>query len=90
MSLKKKVSKSYEMVGNSGPINHIKEIIEKVAPTEARVLMHRLGLSWKESKCMWRPSQQVDNPEMKCQYIAHSLQSHEDKTQECCCTITFK
>jgi two-component system, NtrC family, nitrogen regulation response regulator NtrX len=37
--LKKKVSKNYEMIGNSQPINHIKEMIEKVAQTEARVLI---------------------------------------------------
>ncbi|MGL4585152.1 MAG: sigma-54-dependent transcriptional regulator [Flavobacterium sp.] len=37
--LKKKVNKKYEMIGNSEPINHIKDIIEKVAPTEARVLI---------------------------------------------------
>ncbi|WP_090678491.1 sigma-54-dependent transcriptional regulator [Myroides guanonis] len=37
--LKKKVSKNYQMIGNSEPINRIKEIIEKVAPTEARVLI---------------------------------------------------
>ena len=37
--LKKKVSKNYEMIGESQPINHIKEMIEKVAQTEARVLI---------------------------------------------------
>lgn len=37
--LKKKVSKNYEMIGESTPINQIKEMIEKVAPTEARVLI---------------------------------------------------
>ena len=37
--LKKKVSKNYEMIGNSEPIQHIKDMIEKVAPTEARVLI---------------------------------------------------
>ncbi|NUY81062.1 sigma-54-dependent Fis family transcriptional regulator [Flavobacterium sp. MAH-1] len=37
--LKKKVSKNYEMIGNSEPIDHIKDMIEKVAPTEARVLI---------------------------------------------------
>jgi DNA-binding NtrC family response regulator len=37
--LKKKVSKNYEMIGVSEPINHIKEMIEKVAPTDARVLI---------------------------------------------------
>ncbi|MFM9987219.1 sigma-54-dependent transcriptional regulator [Flavobacterium sp.] len=37
--LKKKVSKNYEMIGESQPINHIKDMIEKVALTEARVLI---------------------------------------------------
>nr|WP_315148456.1 sigma-54 dependent transcriptional regulator [uncultured Flavobacterium sp.] len=37
--LKKKVSKNYEMIGESEPINHIKLMIEKVAQTEARVLV---------------------------------------------------
>ena len=37
--LKKKVSKNYDMIGNSEPINHIKSIIEKVATTDARVLI---------------------------------------------------
>ena len=37
--LKKRVSKNYEMVGESDAIGHIKDIIEKVAQTEARVLI---------------------------------------------------
>lgn len=37
--LKKKVSKNYEMIGDSEAINHIKLMIDKVAPTEARVLI---------------------------------------------------
>lgn len=37
--LKKKVSKNYEMIGQSDAINHIKDIIEKVAQTDARVLI---------------------------------------------------
>ena len=37
--LKKKVSKNYEMIGESEPINRIKQMIEKVAQTEARVLI---------------------------------------------------
>jgi len=37
--LKKKVYKNYEMIGNSEAINHIKTMIEKVAPTDARVLI---------------------------------------------------
>lgn len=37
--LKKKVSKNYEMIGDSDEIHHIKEMIEKVALTDARVLI---------------------------------------------------
>jgi DNA-binding NtrC family response regulator len=37
--LKNKVSKSYQMIGESNAINHIKDIIEKVAATDARVLI---------------------------------------------------
>lgn len=37
--LKKKVSKNYEIIGESEPINQIKLMIEKVAPTDARVLI---------------------------------------------------
>ncbi|MEO4006643.1 sigma-54 dependent transcriptional regulator [Flavobacterium sp. CAU 1735] len=37
--LKKKVSKNYEMIGSSDAINQIKDMIDKVAPTEARVLI---------------------------------------------------
>ena len=37
--LKKKVSKNYEIIGQSEPINQIKLMIEKVALTDARVLI---------------------------------------------------
>ncbi|MCG8385563.1 MAG: sigma-54 dependent transcriptional regulator [Cytophagales bacterium] len=37
--LKKKVSKAYDIVGESGAIQMVKETIEKVAPTDARVLI---------------------------------------------------
>lgn len=37
--LKKIVSKNYEMIGESEAISHIKSMIEKVAKTEARVLI---------------------------------------------------
>jgi DNA-binding NtrC family response regulator len=37
--LKNKVSKNYEIIGKSNAINQIKEIIEKVAITDARVLI---------------------------------------------------
>ncbi|MCO6146769.1 sigma-54 dependent transcriptional regulator [Flavobacterium sp. NRK1] len=51
--LKKKVSKNYEMIGNSGPIDHIKEIIEKVAPTDARVLITGPNGTGKELVAHW-------------------------------------
>ena len=38
-TLRKRVSKMYEMIGDSEPINQIKTMIDKVAPTEARVLI---------------------------------------------------
>ena len=37
--LKRKVSKQYEIIGESASIKHIREMIDKVAPTEARVLI---------------------------------------------------
>jgi two-component system nitrogen regulation response regulator NtrX len=37
--LKKKVSKKYEIIGESDPINLVKVMIEKVAKTDARVLI---------------------------------------------------
>ncbi len=37
--LKKKVSKTYQMIGESEPILQIKDMIEKVAQTDARVLI---------------------------------------------------
>lgn len=37
--LKKKVSKTYQMIGESLPIQQIKEMIDKVAETDARVLI---------------------------------------------------
>lgn len=37
--LRKKVSSHNQMIGQSAPIAHIRSIIEKIAPTEARVLI---------------------------------------------------
>lgn len=51
--LRKKVSRNYEMVGSSEPINHIKEIIEKVAPTDARVLITGPNGTGKELVAHW-------------------------------------
>lgn len=51
--LKKQVSESWEMVGESEPINQIKEIIERVAPTDARVLITGENGTGKELVAHW-------------------------------------
>ena len=51
--LKKKVSKSYEMIGESAEITHIKDIIEKVAATDARVLITGPNGTGKELVAHW-------------------------------------
>lgn len=47
-SLKKKVNKKYQMVGASKPLKKIQEMIDKVAPSEARVLITGPNGSGKE------------------------------------------
>jgi DNA-binding NtrC family response regulator len=37
--LKRKVNRVQDMIGESNPIKKIKETIEKVAPTDARILI---------------------------------------------------
>jgi DNA-binding NtrC family response regulator len=51
--LKKKVSKNYQMIGESVAIVHIKEMIEKVAPTDARVLITGPNGTGKELVAHW-------------------------------------
>ncbi len=51
--LKKKVSKKYEMIGTSAAISHIKNMIEKVAPTDARVLITGPNGTGKELVAHW-------------------------------------
>ena len=51
--LKKKVSKHYEMIGESPEINHIKSMIEKVATTDARVLITGPNGTGKELVAHW-------------------------------------
>ena len=46
--LKKRINKSYEMIGESKALNNIREMIEKVAPTDARVLITGSNGSGKE------------------------------------------
>ena len=51
--LKKKVSKNYEMIGESKAILHIKEMIEKVSATDARVLITGPNGTGKELVAHW-------------------------------------
>jgi len=51
--LKKKVSKSFEMIGESAEIQRIKEMIDKVAPTDARVLITGSNGTGKELVAHW-------------------------------------
>lgn len=51
--LKKKISKTYDIIGESKAVKDIKDIIEKVAPTEARVLITGNNGSGKELVARW-------------------------------------
>jgi two-component system nitrogen regulation response regulator NtrX len=52
-TLRKKVSRKYEMVGESMALREVKEMIEKVAPTDARVLITGPNGSGKELVARW-------------------------------------
>ncbi|RXG24932.1 MULTISPECIES: sigma-54-dependent transcriptional regulator [Leeuwenhoekiella] len=75
--LKKKVSKQYEMIGESDAISKIKEIIEKVAPTEARVLITGPNGTGKELVAHWlhEKSERAKGPlvEVNCAAIPAEL-----------------
>jgi len=75
--LKKKVSKNYEMIGESNAITHIKEIIEKVAATDARVLITGPNGTGKELVAHWlhEKSERVKAPmiEVNCAAIPSEL-----------------
>ena len=51
--LKRKVSKVQEMIGESGPIKKIRDTIEKVAPTDARILITGENGVGKELVARW-------------------------------------
>lgn len=52
-TLKKKISRKHEMVGESASINEVKEMINKVAATDARVLITGPNGSGKELVARW-------------------------------------
>ncbi len=75
--LKKKVSKNFEMIGESDAISHIKDIIEKVAQTDARVLITGPNGTGKELVAHWlhQKSERANGPmiEVNCAAIPSEL-----------------
>lgn len=75
--LKKKIAKSKDIVGDSHPIQKIKETIAKVAPTEARVLITGDNGSGKELVARWvhEQSNRANGPlvEVNCAAIPSEL-----------------
>ncbi|NNM21983.1 MAG: sigma-54-dependent Fis family transcriptional regulator, partial [Flavobacteriaceae bacterium] len=75
--LKKKVGKNYEMIGESSAISQIKDMIEKVAPTEARVLITGPNGTGKELVAHWlhQKSERSKGPmiEVNCAAIPSEL-----------------
>ena len=75
--LKKRIGRNYEMIGESEAINNIKDIIEKVAPTEARVLITGENGTGKELVAHWihKKSNRSNGPmiEVNCAAIPPEL-----------------
>jgi len=75
--LRKKVSKNYEMIGESDEIILVKNIIEKVAPTDARVLITGPNGTGKELVAHWlhQKSERSKSPmiEVNCAAIPSEL-----------------
>ncbi|MBC7874407.1 MAG: sigma-54-dependent Fis family transcriptional regulator, partial [Ferruginibacter sp.] len=75
--LKRRVSKVQEMIGESSPIKKIKETIEKVAPTEARLLITGDNGVGKELVARWvhEKSNRASGPmvEVNCAAIPTEL-----------------
>jgi len=75
--LRKKVSKKFDMIGESVPILEVKDMIEKVAPTDARVLVNGPNGSGKELVARWihEKSKRANGPliEVNCAAIPSEL-----------------
>jgi two-component system, NtrC family, nitrogen regulation response regulator NtrX len=75
--LKRKVSKAYDMVGDAPAIQQVKEMIERVAPTDARVLITGPNGTGKELVARWlhEKSNRADGPfvEVNCAAIPSEL-----------------
>src|SRR5690606_12970308 len=75
--LKRKISKTKEILGSSSGINLIKDTIDKVAPTEARVLITGANGAGKELVARWlhEKSSRAASPliEVNCAAIPSEL-----------------
>ncbi len=75
--LRKKVSKNYEMIGESAGINKVRDMIEKVAPTDARVLITGPNGTGKElvARALHEKSERAENAliEVNCAAIPSEL-----------------
>ncbi|MFP4046194.1 MAG: sigma-54-dependent transcriptional regulator, partial [Bacteroidales bacterium] len=75
--LRRKVTKSYEMIGESEAIQGVRQIIEKVAPTDARVLVTGANGTGKElvARSLHELSQRKEEPfvEVNCAAIPSEL-----------------
>ena len=75
--LKRKVSKTFEMVGESEPIQQIRTMIDRVAPTDARVLITGNNGTGKELVARWlhELSHRAEGPfvEVNCAAIPGEL-----------------
>ena len=75
--LKKKINKNYEMIGSSEALEQIRQIIDKVAPTEARVLITGSNGTGKElvAHALHEKSERANAPmvEVNCAAIPSEL-----------------
>lgn len=75
--LKRKVSKTYEMVGDAPAMQKVKEMIDRVAPTDARVLITGKNGTGKELVARWlhEKSNRAPHPfiEVNCAAIPSEL-----------------
>ncbi|MBQ9591426.1 MAG: sigma-54-dependent Fis family transcriptional regulator [Paludibacteraceae bacterium] len=75
--LKKKVARRYNMVGSSAALERVRDIIDKVAPTDARVLITGANGTGKEvvAHALYERSNRADQPfvEVNCAAIPSEL-----------------
>jgi len=84
--LKKKINKNFDIIGESEPVVRLKDMIEKVAPTDARVLITGPNGSGKELVAKWlhmkserhkKPLVEVNCAAIPAELIESELFGHE-------------